>query len=115
LLGDSASVQAITWHSGGQEADYRARGLVSGTVGALSELGAASDLLNRGYEVLRSVSPACSCDLVVSKDGKLSKNKMRTGRQAVNTGKIQYPTNRFRADHFAAVFPDRVFYEPNLD
>lgn len=41
-----------------------ASGVPTGTVGALAELLVSADLLNRGYEVFRALSPSCSCDLV---------------------------------------------------
>src|SRR5207244_171702 len=46
-------------------------GLPSSTVGAISELRVACDLLEKKYEVFRAISAACSCDLAVLKNGKL--------------------------------------------
>lgn len=36
----------------------------SGTIGAMSELLVCVELLNRGYEVFRAMSPSSSCDLI---------------------------------------------------
>lgn len=52
--------------------------LSSGTVGAVSELVVCADLLKRGYEVFRAVSPSCSCDLAILKEGKLHRVEVRT-------------------------------------
>lgn len=57
----------VAWHGKGTERDFAATrmNLATGTVGALAEMAVAVDLLERGYEVFRSVSPAATCDLVV--------------------------------------------------
>jgi hypothetical protein len=44
-------LSAAVVHRGGRNSEYRERGIASATVGALSELRAAADLLHRGYEV----------------------------------------------------------------
>ena len=53
--------------------------LSPGTVGALSELIISIDLLRRGYEVFRALSPSCSCDLAIFKNGQLKRIEVRTG------------------------------------
>ncbi len=53
--------------------------LPTGTTGALSELKVAIDLLAKGHEVFRAMSPACSCDLAVLKDGVLLRLEVKTG------------------------------------
>ena len=40
-------------------------GLSTPTVGALAELMVAVDLMRRGYEVFRALSPSASCDLAI--------------------------------------------------
>ena len=50
-----------------------------GKAGAVSELLVCADLLNRGYEVFRSVSQSCSCDIVAYKDSKYIAIEIRTG------------------------------------
>lgn len=67
--------------------------LPTGTVGALSELLTSVDLLLKGYEVFRAISPACSCDLAVLKNHKLLRVEVRTGfyrgtKLCVNTASI---------------------------
>jgi hypothetical protein len=49
------------------------------TVGAIAELDVAADLMRRGYDVFRALSPACSCDLAVLKDGALLRIEVRSG------------------------------------
>jgi hypothetical protein len=83
-----------------------------GTIGALGELLVAADLLRRGYEVFRSVSPNCSADIVIHRDGKNRRVEVRTGF-VQNSGKII--ANRVhQADILAIVLVDRVVYEPKL-
>jgi hypothetical protein len=48
-------------------------------VGVLSELVVCVDLLQKGYEVFRGVSPSCSCDLAILKNGKLKRVEVTTG------------------------------------
>lgn len=43
--------------------------LPAGTVGAIHEMVAATDLMRRGYHVFRALSPSCPCDLLAYKDG----------------------------------------------
>jgi hypothetical protein len=90
-------------------------GLSAGTVGAYSELIASADLLRRGYEVYRAVSPTCSSDLVAIKDGKRLTIEVRTARRS-RTGTLHYSTRSFRSDHYALVevAASKVTYEPPL-
>ena len=93
---------------------YSGSGLSTGTVGAISELVVAADLLTMGYEVFRSLSPACSWDLAVLKDGKLLRIEVRTGYKLDN-GKIAWSRNKGRADHWAVVYDKReIRYDPPL-
>ncbi len=84
----------------------------SGSIGAVGELVVAADLLRKGYEVFRSVSPSCSADIVIHRDGKSRRVEVRTGF-IQTSGKIV--ANRVhRADILAIVLVDRVVYEPEL-
>lgn len=58
--------------------------LTKGKRGAISEMVVASDLLNKGYEVFRSVSQDCSCDLLALKDGSMLRIEVRTGQRNQN-------------------------------
>jgi len=57
-------------------------------------------LLRQGYEVFRSVSPHCSCDLLAYKAGKTVRVEVRVGR--VN----RKPTDR--ADMYLVIVGMRV-------
>ncbi|MGE3341481.1 MAG: group I intron-associated PD-(D/E)XK endonuclease [Candidatus Altimarinota bacterium] len=48
-------------------------------MGCISEYAVASDLLQRGFEVFKALSPAASCDLIVMKDGKYFRIEVKTG------------------------------------
>lgn len=50
----------------------------SSTVGAVGELRVAADLLTKGFEVFRALSPTCSCDLLAMKDGRIIRIECRT-------------------------------------
>jgi len=86
-----------------------------GTVGAISEILVSADLLKKGYEVFRAISPSCSCDLAMLKDNKLLRVEVRTGRNSA-TGKLYYSSN-MRADIMAVVIhkTNEIIYIPKID
>lgn len=49
------------------------------TIGAMTELLVCADLIARGYDVFRAVSPACYCDLVARKGDLTLHVEARTG------------------------------------
>ncbi len=49
--------------------------------GAISELAVAVDLMYRGFEVFRALSPASSCDLIIYRDGKALRVEVKTDRR----------------------------------
>ena len=86
----------------------------TGTVGAIQELRVSVDLLSRGFEVFRALSPSCSCDILAMKDGKLYPIEVRTGYQTP-TGKLYYPTSgKHKPTHFAIATKEKLFYLPEL-
>jgi hypothetical protein len=93
-------------------------GLPTGTVGAINELRACVDLMEKGYEVFRAVSSACSCDLAVLKDGQLLRIEVLTAYRITATGKLLGSHNSKkdfgRQDHFAFMLPNEIVYEPPL-
>ena len=56
-------------------------GISTSTVGTISELIVAVDLLKRGYDVFRALSPTCSCDLAFITNGRLVRVEVRTSRK----------------------------------
>lgn len=92
-------------------------GINKGTVGAISELRVAVDLLAKGYEVFRAMSQSCSCDLAILKNGKLSRIEVRTGYYTIN-GKLIYSkrdTDNGRFDIWAIPTTRGITYDPPLD
>lgn len=90
------------------------QGLSTGEVGAIAELMVGADLLTRGYEVFRSVSPNCSCDLIAVDGEDMFKVEVRTGHRGM-TDKITY--NSENRAHIVAVYvPSEriVVYYPDL-
>lgn len=88
-------------------------GVSTGTVEAISELRVSVDLLAKGYEVFRALSPSCSCDLTVMKNGELLRIEVRTAYRG-KSNNIITSRSRFKADHFALVLPSEIVYEPEL-
>jgi hypothetical protein len=76
--------------------------LPTGTIGAISELRVAADLLAKGYEVFRALSPSCSCDLAILQKGKLLRVEVRTGN--CQSGRVYCrDSNNEKHDVFAVV------------
>ena len=97
-----------------------ARGvLASGTVGAMAELAVCNDLMQRGFDVFRAQSPACSCDLILLGGRGPVRVEVRTGSYIVN-GKLKYSKplrDRGRQDVYAVVShtTGAIIYEPPLE
>lgn len=82
----------------------------TGTKGAISELKASADLLLKGYQVFRAVSPSAHCDLVIlDKDGILKRVEVRSGVKN-REGKLFF-TRTGKYDVIACVFRNKVQYE----
>ena len=88
--------------------------LPTATTGAINELRVAIDLLGKKYEVFRSLSPACSCDLAILKNKKLLRIEVRTAYK-LPSGRVTCPMYSFKADILAKVLDDKIIYEPSLD
>lgn len=85
-------------------------GIPTGTVGTINELRVSVDLLTRGYHVFRSLSPSCTCDLVIVVDRRAFRIEVTTGHRT-RDGKLQYPRhNNVRYDALAVVLPDVIVY-----
>ncbi len=85
-------------------------GVSSGTAGAIGELKVAADLLAKGYEVFRAVSPSCSCDLAILLKDQLLRVEVRTGYRSPGTGRIIYPKSGGKRDVMAVVLPHSIAY-----
>ena len=84
----------------------------------MSELRVAVDLLSKGYEVFRAVSPACSCDLVALREGQLPlRIEVRTANFQLNSRATmpRHSADAGKQDHFAFVLPNSISYEPALN
>jgi hypothetical protein len=88
--------------------------LNSGTVGAMHELLACADLMRRGFEVFRAVSPSSPFDMAAFKDGKLIRIEVTTGFYTP-AGALIHPKKDFtRFDLLAVVLRDGgLLYKPH--
>ena len=90
-------------------------GIDRAATGAASELIVAADLLRRGYEVFRALSPHASCDLAILHDGKLLRVEVRTGRKAANRQRAFFvKSKKYRSDIWAVVLDHEILYEPPI-
>lgn len=87
-------------------------------VGCISEAFAVADLFKRGYEVFKALNPSANCDLIVAKDGILSRVQVRT-QYLKNNGQLKYGPKTGdlgKQDVFAFVLGDgSVVYQPPLE
>jgi hypothetical protein len=96
-------------------------GTSPGTSGAMSELAVSVDLLQKGYEVFRSISPNSRCDLIAWKNSTLLKIEVRTASLNLKTKKVSYTKYKVEHpafDHYAIVLwgngISQISYEPTL-
>ena len=89
-------------------------GLCAGTKGAIGELIVSSDLLLKGIEVFRALSPSCSCDLVIRHKDEFHGIEVRSGAPN-KSGKIYWHKKNLRAPIAAIVFGDKkeIIYHMN--
>jgi hypothetical protein len=90
------------------------KGLSTGVVGAISEMQVCADLLAKGYEVFRAVSPSCSCDVMILLDHRAFRVEVRTGYY-LRSGKLVYMKDRLKAEVMAVCTPSGIIYLPSLD
>lgn len=86
--------------------------LSAGTVGAISEMAVALDLMQKGYAVFRALSPSCKSDLVAMKLGVILTVEVRTGYISASQN-VTFPHRKDdEADIYAAYVPreQRVYY-----
>src|SRR3990167_9036150 len=82
-----------------------------GVKGAIQELRVSVDLLKKGFEVFRVLSPICSCDVLVKKENKIFSVEVKSG----NNGYSPCGREKIKADCFAVVFRDKIVYEPDVE
>src|SRR5208337_2252007 len=91
--------------------------LCRATIGAVSELEVAADLMRREFEVFRALSPAASCDLIAIREGRILRIEVRTAYDSIYTGKetsVKSARDLGRQDHFAYRSKEKIRYEPPL-
>lgn len=86
--------------------------LSTSTVGAIQELRVAVDLMRKGYDVFRALSPSASCDLFFIKEGKGHRVEVRTGY--LNSAKaLNFSKKKIRAELVAIVCDGKIEYRRN--
>lgn len=88
--------------------------LPTGTVGTMSELIVFTDLLKKGFEVFRALSPSCSCDLAILKDKQLIRVEVTSGYKRLKDNGLSYPKkDSLKFDLLAVVVGNEVYYQPD--
>lgn len=86
-----------------------------GDVGAAHEMLVCVDLLRKGYQVYRSVSPSASFDLAVFRQGELTAVEVTTGLYSPQGGIVHPPKDTSRFDVLAVVMRDgKIIYKPDI-
>lgn len=95
------------------------KNVATGTVGAVGELIIATDLLKRGYEVFRALSPSCSCDLAILRNKKLLLVEVKTGHRNATIDGFGFQKSKAKnqPDIYAVVLngPEEIIYIPKLE
>ena len=93
--------------------------LITGSVGASAELFVCQDLLLKGFEVFRAVSPSTSCDLILKIDKKLYRLEVKrrsfekSWKKIISTDEINPKKEYLDYDIIAFMFNDGLFYYDN--
>lgn len=95
---------------------FKKSGISTGTVGAIGEVIITTDLLKRGFDVFRAISPASNFDLVGFREGKVFTFEVRTGY--FRKDKLLYPKYpKDKASYYAIIVhepQEKIFYFPEL-
>ncbi len=94
------------------------KGKTSATTGAISELRVSIDLLTKGYDVFRALSPSCPCDLAVLKNSSVLRIEVRTVSSSPKGTIYKVKSKRDdknNIDVYAWVTPNNIIYEPPLN
>lgn len=89
--------------------------LATGTVGEIGELKVAIDLLSKGFEVFKALSPSASCDIAILKDKTILKTiEVRTANNSLLRNLESYKKRQVKAEILAAVDyqSGRIIYYP---
>ena len=90
-------------------------GIPTATIGSMSEMEVAINLMKKGYCVFRALSPAAFCDLIVVKDLEIIRIEARTGYVGKNNQLTFTKEMHGKIDLFGVYFPkaDSVkYYKP---
>lgn len=98
-----------------QKNTFSLGGVCDGTVGAIAELVVSTDLMRKGWEVYRALSPASSCDVLAFKNGACLYVEVRTAQKTLS-GNLLYPKKNIRGSQIALVThrDNQVHYIPEL-
>jgi hypothetical protein len=89
----------------------------SGSIGACAEIVVCADLLRRGYDVYRSISPNADCDLIVGQRGALVRVEVKSAKVKGNrTTYHRHKLCKTKYDVLAIVSlnENRILYTPDL-
>ncbi len=85
------------------------------TVGTMAELIASADLMNRGFEVFRALSPNASCDLIAKRGASVLRIEVKATVLVDGLVRSRSANKTAPVDHIALVIREgRVFYRPPL-
>ena len=87
------------------------------SIGAVGELAIATDLIKKGFNVFRSLSPASPVDLVVIREGYMCSLEVRTSKRANSGGlRASRQIHDYSPDMFAFWLGDEdSYFEPETE
>jgi len=90
------------------------KNIPTGTVGTIQELKVSVDLLGKGFQVFRALSPSSFCDLLIYKDGNFFDLEVRTAHKYPGTGKLCFPKKSIKGKYLALVIDNEIIYQPDF-
>lgn len=90
-------------------------GLNTGTIGALHELKVCCDLIERGFQVFRALSPSCECDLAILHNKRLIRVEVTTGYLYRNGRMSWSKHDALKFDLIAIVSTTGISYIPAIE
>lgn len=93
----------------------RKNNIPSGSVGAMHELVVSADLIRRGFNVFRALSPSCPCDLAIIKDKKLYRVEVTTGYLTKKGIIMHINKDSNKYDLLVIVHNDNIIYKPEIE
>ena len=100
----------------GSYSDYKSSHKNCGNTGAMGEIMVTYDLMLKGYEVYRAISPSSSCDIIALKDSKVLRVEVTKGARKGKAQRLWWPPHDSSRYDLLAVWESdgSITYSPDI-